>query len=125
MWDLDTIRKLHNQVERGGMPLAFTTLVIPRYKVASGYPGGLIAFKDRFPHACEAWGLVAVSAMSTGEIQELIDHVRQNGLVPKHDLGVCDQFAGPLVTCPQIEFYATRPDRPLALAWKAVLRRYA
>lgn len=123
MWDLDTLHKLHHEVNRGGLRLVFTTLVIRRHALVSGYPGGLNVFLNRYPGAWEEWGLVAVAAMSTGEIGALLEHLADCGL--ERDCAVGDQFGGPMLECPDIEFYPSRPDRPLAPAWKAVLRRTA
>lgn len=122
MYGLETLIKLNNQVERGGLCVVFVTVLLPRAALRTVYPGGVQAFLARYPNAREDGGLVAVSAMSGGEIGEIVDELGAAGLEPGRDLAVCDQFAGPMLACPHVDCYVSRPDRPFAQRWKAVLR---
>lgn len=125
MWSLETIIKLNNQVDRGGIRLTFTTLVMKKRSLADTYPGGLRGFLAQFPHAQQDDRLVTVSAMSTGEIGELYQHLEQAGFDVENECAIGDQFAGPFKDCPGIEFYRSRPDRPMAPRWVAVAARRA
>jgi hypothetical protein len=116
------MKKRNRRVEKGGIRIIFITLVIPRFKLTTAYPGGLGAFMAQYPNAYEKCGMVAISLMATVYIQDVIEHLQQFDLIPERDFGVCDEFDGPLITCQHIEFYASRPDRAVDQGWKAVLR---
>jgi hypothetical protein len=120
MWSLETLIKLNNQVDRGGIRLTFTTLVVKKRSLDDTYPAGLRGFLAQFPHARQDDRLVTVSAMSTGEIGEIYQHLEQVGFDVENECAIGDQFAGPFKECQGIEFYRSRPDRPFSPRWVAV-----
>jgi hypothetical protein len=120
MWGLETIIRLNNRVERGGIRLVFMTLVLKRRALDTRYPGGLRAFQRRFPSVRIEGSLVAVHAMSGGELREAEDHLAEVGYDLANDSAVGDAFAGPFEVCPGIEFYQAQPDREFAPGWTAV-----
>lgn len=111
MWDLETIIRMN----RGGLRLVCLSLVLKRRALEARYPGGLGAFLQRFPGARAEGPLVAVYAMSGGEIGEVADHLAGVGYDLAQDSAVGDAFDGPLEECPGIGFYHARPGR-----WYAV-----
>lgn len=113
MWDLDTLARLNHG---GGLRLAFLTLVLKRQALEARYPGGLGAFLGRSPGARAEGPLVAVHAMSGGDLGEVADHLAGAGYDMVSDSAVGDMFAGPLEACPGIGFYRTRLGQWYAVA---------
>jgi hypothetical protein len=120
MYSLETIIKLNNQVNRGGIRLTFITLVLKKAILEATYPGGVRGFLTRYPYAHQDDQLVAVSAMSGGDIGETCEELVQAGFDLENGSAIGDQFAGPFKECPGIEFYRSRPDRPFSPRWVAV-----
>lgn len=116
MWGLETIIRMNSRVNRGGIRLVCMTLVLKRPALEARYPGGLSGFMMRFPRAKTDGPLVAVHAMSTGEIGEVMEHLAGVGYDLAHDSAVGDVFAGPLEECPGIAFYQARPGQWYAVA---------
>jgi hypothetical protein len=120
MWALEIIIRMNQQVDRGGIRLTFITLVMKKQSLNDTYPGGVRGFLDKFPYAQQDDRLVAVSAMSGGEIDEVLEHLEEVGFDVENGCAIGDQFGGPFKECPGIEFYRSRPDRPMAPRWMAV-----
>lgn len=116
MWDLETIIRMNSLGNRAHLRLVFLTLVLKRPTLEARYPGGLGAFLQRFPHTRAEGPLVAISAMSGGELGEVADHLAGVGYDLAKDSAVGDVFAGPLEECPGIGFYQARPGQWYAVA---------
>lgn len=74
--------------------IGFFTLVVRKSDIEAFYPGGLAGFAQRYPHHPEDETLVALGAMSGGEIQEDVDILRALGIAPGR-IAVLDKFHGP------------------------------
>lgn len=123
MHSLDTLIRLNNQIDRGGIRLTFITIAVLRRTLDLAYPGGVRGFLAVNPHARQEGGLVTVSAMSGTDIDEVLRDLAGAGIDPDSEVAIGDQFGGPFQTCPGIEFYASRPDRPHAQRWVVATTR--
>ena len=120
MHSLETLLRLNNRVDRGGIRLTFLTLAILWDTLSARYPGGLRGFFADNPHARVDGALVTVSAMSGGEIDEVLCELAAAGIDTDNEVAIGDQYGGPFQSCDGIEFYRSRPDRPHAPRWVVV-----
>lgn len=117
MHSLETLIRLNHQIDHGGIRLTFITVAVLRQTLEHAYPGGVRGFLAVNPHARTEGALVTVSAMSGGEIDEVLRELAAVGIDPDTEVAIGDQFGGPFQTCDGIEFYASRPDRPYSPRW--------
>lgn len=87
--------------------IRFFTAVFTKAGIDAGYPGGLEGFRNDHPHAKEDKHLLALVAMSGGEINDLVDAIGAKGVDVDACCAVADMAYGPLRSCEAIRIYST------------------
>ena len=82
----------------------FISAVVRQDDIEAHFPGGLRHFLDLFPYAIAEAGLVAVHAMSGGDIGIFLDELIGQAPVLEHRHAVGDMFIGTLTACEGIVF---------------------
>lgn len=82
----------------------FFTIAILASSIASKYRGGLRGFDQAYPSALRNSFLRAIFIMSSGELEEFLEQLRQVGLTPGQDAAVGEMMHGEWIACPQIRF---------------------
>jgi hypothetical protein len=98
------------------------SVVVPREVLERLWPGGVDGYAAAAPSAtfCADEHLTRVGFMHPNDVSRQIDHLAASGLTPADedevfvDLAVIDQFEGPTLPCPWIEW--TRTDA-ITRAW--------
>lgn len=82
----------------------FFTIVIHAASIASKYRGGNYEFRRTYPSSLQNSFLRAISVMSSGELEEVLERLRRSGLTPGQDLAVGEMMHGEWIACPGIRF---------------------
>lgn len=88
------------------IPLAFMCAVMTKRSIALNYPDGMPGFRRRYGQLREDQWLVALCAMSGGDLQFIVDELAKNGLHVGRHVAVGDMWGGPFETAPGINFAA-------------------
>jgi len=91
--------------------IRFLTIVIIAASVASAYPGGTHQFSQDYPWSFQNPFLYAITTMSSEELDEILERMRQSGLIPGQDVAVGEMMHGEWIACSGIRF-ACRGELP-------------
>lgn len=81
------------------IPIKFFTIAILAVSIASKYRGGNHGFSQAYPSSQQNSFLRAISIMSSGELEETLERLRQNGLIPGQDIAVGEMMHGEWMAC--------------------------
>jgi hypothetical protein len=98
--------------------LTFLCAVMTKRSIAFNYPDGMPGFRRRYRQLREDQWLVALCAMSGGDLDFILDELAKNGLHVGRHVAVGDMWGGPFDEAPGINFVAKHPRDGLA-QWTA------
>jgi hypothetical protein len=86
------------------IPISFFTVAILAASIGSKYRGGTHGFNRDYPSQLHNSFLRAFSIMSSGELEETLERLRQGGLVPGQDIAVGEMVHGEWIPCSGVRF---------------------
>jgi hypothetical protein len=94
--------------------LAFLCAWMTKRSIALNYPDGMQGFRRRYGRLREDQWLVALCAMSGGDLEFIVDELAKNDLHVGQHVAVGDRWGGPFEAAPGINFVArhARDGRP-------------
>lgn len=98
--------------------LTFLCAVMTKRSIALNYPDGMPGFRRRYGQLREDQWLVALCAMSGGDLQFIVDELATNGLHVGRHVAVGDMWGGPFDEAPGINFVAPQPGK-FSTQWMA------
>ena len=93
--------------------LTFLTAVMRQDALEQHYPGGLAAFEARYAPSQRDTRLLALSAMSGAELQEILDDLAQQDVDVARFVAIGDLWGGPFQTVDGIAFANDASDDAL------------
>lgn len=92
------------------LPVGLMSLFVRKDVVETQYENGAAGFRERYPSTREDEHLFSLGAMSGGDLQLLIDELREAGLDPAGQIAIAEAFSGPCERCPGIAFDHVEPE---------------
>jgi hypothetical protein len=89
------------------IPVAFFAGIVKVRDIALRYPGGIAAFDRDFPDARRNATLRAVSRMSCGDLEAIVEQWEADGLRLGESIAIGDMMHGEIVACPGVRFRNT------------------
>jgi hypothetical protein len=86
------------------IPVAFFAGIVTVEHIARSYRGGTAAFDRDFPDARRNATLRAVSRMSCGDLESIVEQWEANGLRLGESIAIGDMMHGEIVACPGVRF---------------------
>lgn len=90
--------------EPWALPMACFSIILKASAIDRSYPGGRPAFIDSYKPQFRNGALFLLVRLSLDDVDQALDHLNAQGLIPGTDLAVADMTHGPLVPCTGLTF---------------------